>query len=69
VVSPIVGTMRLSKVLIDGGSDLNILYASTLDKMRIPRSNLHPSRALFYGIILRKEAMLLGCIRLNISFG
>jgi hypothetical protein len=32
MVSPIVGTTRLTKVLMDGGNDLNILYASTLDK-------------------------------------
>jgi hypothetical protein len=33
VVSPIVSTKRLTRVLMDGGSGLNILYASTLDKM------------------------------------
>ena len=31
MVSPIVGTMRLTKVLMDGGSGLNIIYAETLD--------------------------------------
>jgi len=36
MVSPIVGTTRLTKVLMDGGSGLNILYASTLDRMGIP---------------------------------
>ena len=51
MVSPIVGTTRLSKVLMDGGSGLNILYASTLDKMGIPRSNLRPSRAPLYWIM------------------
>jgi hypothetical protein len=30
MVSPIVATMRLTKVLMDGDSGLNILYASTL---------------------------------------
>jgi hypothetical protein len=36
VVSLIVGTMCLTKVLMDGGNSLNILYASTLNKMGIP---------------------------------
>jgi hypothetical protein len=36
VVIPIVGTTRLTKVLMDGGSGLNILYTSTLDNMGIP---------------------------------
>ena len=35
VVDPIIGTKRLTKVLMDGGSDLNIMYAETLDAMGI----------------------------------
>ena len=69
MVSPIVGTTRLTKVLIDGGSGLNILYASTLDKMGISQSSLHPSKASFYGIVPGKEAVPLRRIWLNITFG
>ena len=69
MVSPILGTTRLTKVLMDGGSGLNILYAITLNRMGIPRSILHPSKALFYGIVPRKEAMTLGRIQLNVTFG
>ena len=36
VVDPIVRKKRLTKVLMDGGSGLNILYVDTLDAMRIP---------------------------------
>jgi hypothetical protein len=54
---------------MDGGSGLNILYASTLNRMGIPRNNLHPSKVPFYGIIPGKEAMPLGHIRLNVTFG
>jgi hypothetical protein len=63
------GTAHLTMVLMDGGSSLNILYASTLDKMGIPQSNLCPSKALFYGIVLGKEAVPLGCFQLNVTFG
>ncbi|XP_066392319.1 uncharacterized protein [Miscanthus floridulus] len=63
------GTTCLTKVLMDGDSGLNILYASTLDKMSIPRSSLCPSTALFYGIVPAKEAMPLGHIQLNVTFG
>ena len=55
MVSLIVGTTRLTKVLMDGGSGLNILYASTLDKMGISWSNLRPSKAPFYGIFLGRK--------------
>ena len=35
VVDPIVGTKWLTKVLMVGGSSLNIMYAKTLDEMGI----------------------------------
>ena len=36
IVDPIVCKKRLTKVLIDGGSGINILYVDTLNAMRIP---------------------------------
>jgi len=36
IVDPIVHKKCLTKVLMDGGSGLNILYVNTLDAMRIP---------------------------------
>jgi hypothetical protein len=38
VVAPLFGTKRVHKVLMDGGSGLNIVYMSTLDSMGIQRS-------------------------------
>ena len=64
----IVGTTRLTKVLMDEGSGLNILYASTLNKIGIPWISQRPIKAPFYGIMLGKEAMPLGRIRLNVTF-
>jgi hypothetical protein len=69
VVSPIVGTTRLTKVLMDGGSGLNILYASTMDRIGILQSRLCPSKVASYGIILGKEVVPLRCIWLNVNFG
>ena len=63
------GTTRLTKVLMDGGSGLNILYASTLDKMGIPRGSLCPSKVPFNEIVSGKEVIPLGCIWLNVIFG
>jgi hypothetical protein len=69
VVSQIVGTTRLTKVLMDGGNGLNILYTRTMDRIGILRSRLCPSKAASYGIILRKEVVPLRCIWLNVTFG
>ncbi|XP_066333388.1 uncharacterized protein [Miscanthus floridulus] len=54
---------------MDRDSGLNILYASTLDRMRIPKSSLRPCKDIFYWIIPGKEAVPLGHIRQNITFG
>ena len=52
-VDPIVCKMRLTKVLMDGGSGLNILYVDTLDAMCIPWSELRPVSSPFHGVIPR----------------
>jgi hypothetical protein len=40
VVNPIITNMRLTKVLMDGGSSLNIIYVQTLDLLGIKRTQL-----------------------------
>jgi hypothetical protein len=37
VVDPVIGMKRLTKVLMDGGNNLNIMYTETLDAMGINR--------------------------------
>jgi hypothetical protein len=61
VVDPIVGMKRLTKVLMDGGSSLNI--------MGIDRSRIRPSGAPFHVIVLGKQAITLRQIDLPITFG
>ena len=53
IVDPIVRKKCLTKVLMDGGSGLNILYVNTLDAIRIPPSELRPVRSPFHGRIPR----------------
>src|SRR5438105_13882990 len=40
VLDPIVRTVKLNMILIDGGSGLNILFIKTLDDMKLPRPNI-----------------------------
>jgi hypothetical protein len=51
IVSPIVKYVKLNRVLVDGGSSLNILFLKTFDQMLLSRSALCPSQALFHGIV------------------
>jgi hypothetical protein len=54
---------------MDGGSKINVLYASTLDDMDIPLSQLRLSTAPFHGVIPRMEALPIGQIDLPVTFG
>jgi hypothetical protein len=56
IVSPIVKDIKLNRVLIHGGSSLNILFLNTFDQMELSRSALHLSQAPFHGIVLRAAA-------------
>ena len=61
--------MRLSKVLMDGGSSLNILYMDTLEAMGIPRACLRESLFPFYGILPGMKAYPINNIDLPVTFG
>ena len=69
VVDPVVEGTRLTKVLMDGGSGLNILYAETLKGMGIPMSRLSESNMSFHGVIPGKKAESLDQIALDVVFG
>ena len=69
MVDPVVEGTRLTKVLMDGGSGLNILYAETLKGMGILMSRLGESNMSFHGVIPGKKAESLGQIALDVVFG
>jgi hypothetical protein len=54
---------------MDGGSGINVLYASTLNDMGIPRSTLRPSTAPFHGVVPGMEALPIRQIDLPVTFG
>jgi hypothetical protein len=69
VVDPIIANTRLTKVLMDGGSSLNIIYAQTLDLLGITRTRLQPSVGGFHGVVLGKRAEPVGQVDLSVCFG
>jgi hypothetical protein len=48
MVDPVIGNARFSKVLMDGGSSLNILYTHTLRLLGIGLDQLRPSTTPFW---------------------
>jgi hypothetical protein len=69
VVDPVIGNARFSKVLMDGGSSLNILYAHTLRLLGIGLDQLRPSTTPFHGVTPGKRVQPLGQIDLPVWFG
>jgi hypothetical protein len=69
VVDPVIGNVRLTKVLMDGGSSLNIIYTETLGLLQIDMSTIRAGAAPFHGIIPGKRVQPLGQLDLPVCFG
>jgi hypothetical protein len=69
VVDPVIGKALFSKVPMDGGSNLNILYVHTLRLLGIGLDQLRPSMTLLHGIVPCKRVQLLGQIDPPVWFG
>jgi hypothetical protein len=70
VLKPVVAGSRLNKVLIDGGSGLNVLFTKTLKKMNLDITHmLTKSTSPFYGIVPGNAAIPLGLVVLPVTFG
>jgi hypothetical protein len=62
-------TCRFSRVLIDGGSRINLLYRSSMEKLGIPLAQLKPSGLTFHGIMPGHSCTPLGRVQLEVLFG
>jgi hypothetical protein len=70
VLKPVVTGSKLNKVLIDGGSGLNVLFTKTLKKMKLDITHmLTKSNTPFYGIVPGNAAIPLGSVVLQVTFG
>jgi hypothetical protein len=73
VLNPIVfsetRTCRFSRVLIDGGSSINLLYRTSMEKLGIPAIQLKPTKLTFHGIMPGHSCTPMGKIQLEVLFG
>jgi hypothetical protein len=66
----VVAEVKLTRVLIDGGNGLNLIFASTLRKMGLDLTNmLVPIKSPFYGIVSGNATYPLGTVVLPVTFG
>jgi hypothetical protein len=61
--------VRFSKVLIDNGSSINIMYRDTIQKLGIKENMLEPSQTTFHDIVPGLSCALMGKIRIDVMFG
>jgi hypothetical protein len=70
VLKLVVAGSRLNKVLIDGGSGLNVLFTKTLKKMKLDITHmLTKSTSPFYGFVPGNVAIPLVLVVLPVTFG
>jgi hypothetical protein len=61
-------TFHFSRVLIDGGNNMNLLYQSSMEKLGILVAQQKPSRLTFHGIVPGHSCSPMGRIQLEVLF-
>jgi hypothetical protein len=69
VLDPIINGYHFTRVLMDGGSDLNLIYQDTVRKMGIDPTQISHSNTTFKGVIPGQEARCTGSLLLEVVFG
>jgi hypothetical protein len=55
-------------VLVDGGSSINLLYRTSMEKFGILEIQLKPTKLTFHGIVLGHSCTPMGRIKLQVLF-
>ena len=69
VLDPIIDGYHLTRVLMDGGSSLNLIYQDTVRKMGIDPTRITQSNTTFKGVIPGPEAHRTGSLVQEVAFG
>ena len=69
VLDPIIDGYHLTRVLMDGGSSLNLIHEDTIRRMGINPSRISQSNTTFEGVIPGIEAYGRGSVMLEVTFG
>jgi hypothetical protein len=69
LVDPVIRESRVKKVLVDGGSNINVTFPRTLQGLGVPLKELHESDTPFFGIVLTEGEYPLGHIYMPVTFG
>jgi hypothetical protein len=68
IVNPLVKMTRLTKALMDLGSDLNLMYLDTFEGPGLTNDQLQSSPHPFYRVVPGKQSVPLGWLTLSVNF-
>jgi hypothetical protein len=69
LVDPVIRESRVKKVLVDGGSNINVTFPRTLLGLGVALKELHESDTPFFGIVPTEGEYPLGHIYMPVTFG
>jgi hypothetical protein len=69
LVYPVIRESRVKKVLVDGGSSINVTFPRTLQGLGVPLKELHESDTPFFSIVPTEGEYPLGHIYMSVTFG
>jgi hypothetical protein len=69
LVDPVIRESRVKKVLVDGGSNINVTFPRTLQGLGVHLKELHESDTPFFGIVPTEGEYPLGHIYMPVTFG
>ena len=69
VVNPIINGLQFTKVLMDGGSDLNMLYQGTIHKLGVNPALILRGKTSFPGGTPCPDTQSMGSLSLEVTFG
>jgi len=69
ILDPCINSIRFERVLVDGGSSIDILFRNSLPALKISPAELKPYDAQFWGVLPGQSSVPLGQITLPVQFG
>ena len=68
ILDPCINSVRFERVLVDGGSSIDILFCNSLPALKLTPAQLTPYEAQFCGILPGQSSIPLGQITLPVQF-
>jgi len=69
ILDPCINSIRFERVLMDGGSSIDILFRKSLPALKLTPAQLKPYEAQFWGVLPGQSSIPLGHITLPVQFG